>query len=566
MAIRRIGLATRTYRHINRYRQILGVLFRYGFDELVESMRIGQYLEIGWKLIAREPNPHVERLTTAQRVRHALEDLGPTFVKLGQVLSTRPDLVPPEFALEFSQLQQGVEPFAFKDVRATIEEELGQPPEEIFEQLEEKPLAAASIGQVHRARLRTGEDVVVKVQRPDIESTIEVDLEILLHLATLGEKHSEDLAQFKPSKIVQEFHRVIDRELDYRIEARHLERFAREFESDETVYVPKVMHNLTNRRVLTMEYVKVIAADDPEALRAAGLAPRVIANRGANATLKQILDHGFFHADPHPGNVFALPGNVVCFLDFGMMGRLDRTGRERFADLVYAVAQRDARGAMRALLHVTTHDPEDEPDPREIEADVAQFIDINVPETLGHLDFSRLIVELMGLIRHHRLTIPADLVMMMKAAGTAERLVRKLDPELNMIEVARPYVARLKTARFRPTRMMRDAFETGGDLLELIRDVPSGLRDILRLSKRGRLRIGFEHRGLEEALRTHERVANRLSFAIVAASLIVGSSLIVVADIPPKVGEVPLIGLAGYLIAGGMGLLLIISILRHGQL
>ncbi len=566
MNIRRIGLATRTYRHINRYRQTLTVLARYGFGGLLDRLNIGQYLELGWRLVGRAPRPHVETLSIAERIRMVLEELGPTFVKLGQVLSTRPDLIPPELVNELAKLQQNVPPFPFEQVRRTVERELGRPLEELFEHFEPECIAAASIGQVHRATLRDGDEVVVKVQRPNIRQIVEVDLEILLHLATLAERHVEDLRAWRPSRIVEEFSRVLERELDYTVEAKHVERFARQFARDETIYVPKVFRSFTTRHVLTLEYVPVVPVTDPQRLAAAGLDAAELARRGTELTLKQLFVHGFFHADPHPGNVFALPGNVICLLDFGMMGRLERSGRESFADLVYAVAVRDPARATAALLRLTEHDEDLEPDTARIEKDLAEFIDLNIAPTLGELNFGRLLQELLALVARHRLSIPPDLVMMMKAAATAERLVTRLAPELDFIGAATPYVRRLRLARLRPRRLMHDIMESSGELWHLAREIPGGVRDLLRLAKRGRLRIGFEHRGLERLIDTHERVANRVSFAIVVAALIVGSSLIVHSKLPPTWHEIPVIGLAGYVAAGAMGFLLLVSILRHGRL
>jgi ubiquinone biosynthesis protein len=565
MAIRKIGIASRTYRHVNRYRQILTVLIKYGFGGLVDRLKISQYLEVGLQLITRHHREHIETLSAAERVRMALEELGPTFIKLGQVLSTRPDLVPAEFAAELSRLQQDVPPFPFREVRTIVEAELGRPLGEIFERFDEKSMAAASIGQVHRAKLRDGDEVVVKVQRPDIEALVEVDLEILLHLALLAERHVEDLRTYRPSRIVEEFTRVLERELDFTTEAAHLERFASDFLDDDTVYVPKVYRAYTTRHVLTMEYVDVIPVTDRDALARAGLDPKVIAHRGAELTLKQIFVHGFFHADPHPGNVFVLPGNVICLLDFGMMGRLDRQGREYFADLIYALAAHDAPQTTTALLRLTTHDDETELNLRQLESDVAEFIDLNITPLLGELDFGKLLRELLELVRRHRLTVPPDLVMMMKAAATVEHLVARLDPDLNLVAAAKPYVQRLKLARFGAQRLLHDVVDSGAELLQLAREIPGGLRDLLRLAKRGGLKIGFEHRGLESLLETHERVANRVSFAIVVAALIVGSSLIVQSRLPPTWHGIPVIGLIGYLAAGAMGFILLAAMIRHGR-
>jgi ubiquinone biosynthesis protein len=566
MNVRRIGLASRTYRHVNRYRQTLTVLIKYGFGGLVDRLRITQYLEIGLRLISREPRPHVETLTPAERARLALEELGPTFVKLGQVLSTRPDLIPPDFVQEFARLQQHVPPFPFEHVQRIIAHELHRPLEEVFESFTPQPLGSASIGQVHRARLRDGEEVVVKVQRPNIRSTIEVDLEILLHLATLAERHLEDLRSYRPRRIVEEFSRVLERELDYTTEAAHLERFAADFHDDDFLYVPKVYREYTTTHVLTLEYVDVVPIRDAAQLRAAGLDPCEIARRGVDLTLKQLLVHGFFHADPHPGNVFALPGNVVCLLDFGMVGRLERALRESFADLVYAVALRDAAAATVALLRLTEHDDDDEPDLGRLELDVSEFIDVNIPARVTDLKFGKLLYELLDLVQRHRLLIPPDVVMMLKAAATVERLVARLDPELNMITAARPYVQRLRLARLHPGRILRDLFATSGETLQFLRDMPGTLRDLLRMMKRGALRIGFEHRGLERLLDTHERVANRVSFAIVVAALIVGSSLIVHSKLPPTWHGIPVVGVGGYVAAGALGFLLLVSIIRHGRL
>lgn len=567
MPIRKIGIVSRTYRHINRYRQILTVLIKYGFDDLVNRLRIHQYIEVGLQLFTQRERAQVQALTTPQRARKVLEELGPTFVKLGQVLSTRPDLIPIELADELAELQNNVAPFPFEQVREIVEAELGRPLNEVYEKFEETALAAASIGQVHRATLRDGEEVVVKVQRPNIERVIEVDLEILLHLATLLERHVEDAELYRPTRIVEEFRRVIEKELDFKTEAAHLERFAAQFNNDQTIYVPKVFHEQTTARVLTLEYVDGTPAADIDALDAAGLDRCKIAARGAELMLKQVFVHGYFHADPHPGNLFVLPDNVICLLDFGMMGRLDRRGRELFADLLYAAASRDAPRVTTALVRLAEDDDDEiEPDLRQLERDVAEFLDIHMVTELGDLDMGKMLRGMLELTHRNRLPISPDLVAMLKALTTVERLAVKLDPKLNMVAAAERYVRRLKRERMNPRRVMTDFYDSGVELLHLAREIPGGVRDLLRLAKRGGLKLRFEHHGLENMLETNERIANRLSFAIVVGSLIVGSSVIVHSRIPPTLGEIPIVGLAGYIVAGVMGMMLLVAIIRHGRM
>ena len=566
MAIRKIGIVSRTYQHMNRYRQILAVLFKYGFGDLVDRLKIGQYLEIGLQLISRREHVPPEKHSRAERVRMILEELGPTFVKLGQVASTRPDLIPAEFIDELEKLQDSVPPFPFEQVRQIVESELGGTIETRFADFTQQVLAAASIGQVHRARLHSGEDVVVKVQRPNIRRTIEVDLEIMFHIATLLEKHIEEAKLHRPTKVVEEFARVLEQELDYDIERAHLERFANQFLEDETVYVPAVHRDYSTHHVLTMEYVAGEVLGNRGGLSASEMCRPTIARRGAELMLKQIFVHGFFHADPHPGNIRVLPGNVICYLDFGMVGRLDRRMRENIADLVYGAGSRDAAKTTVALLRLAEHDEEVEADARMLERDVGDMIDVHVQTELGRLEIGRLLQQLVDLLNKHRLRIPADLVMMIKAMTTAEGVGVALDPQINMVELATPYVRKLKMERFSFRRLMGEFYDSGNEILQLMREIPGGARELLRLAKRGGLRMGVEHRGFEKMLDTYEHIANRIAFAIVVAALIIGSSLIVVSGIPPKWGEVPLIGLVGFLTAGVMGLLLLIAILRHGRM
>ncbi|MCD4786812.1 MAG: AarF/ABC1/UbiB kinase family protein, partial [Desulfobacterales bacterium] len=427
LSIRKIGIIGRAYRHLNRYRHILTVLFKYGFGDLVDILKIEQYLEIGLQMISRKRREQVEKLSRAERVRMVMEELGPTFVKLGQILSTRPDLISVEFIQELSKLQDNVPPFPYTEARQIIESELGRPLEDIFQHFEDTPLAAASIGQVHRAQLKDGEEVVVKVQRPGIRKIIEVDLEIMLHLASLMERHLEELQVHRPVRIVQEFARTLEKEIDYTIEALHIERFARQSMDDPTVYVPKVFRDTTTERVLTMEYIDGIKASEIDRIEREGLDRKIITARGADLILRQIFDYGFFHADPHPGNIFVLPDNVICYIDFGMMGSIDRQTREDFADLIYTVVQRDEFRATQMLLKLTEYD--EKPDVRALERDLTEFIGQHLYVPLKDLQMEKLLQQLLKILSRHRLQIPQDLFLMMKALATVEGIGLLLDPD-----------------------------------------------------------------------------------------------------------------------------------------
>ena len=564
MYIRKIGIIGKTYRHIQRYRQILTVLFKYGFGDLVHTLKIEQYLEIGLQMISRKRREKIETLSRAERVRMAMEELGPTFIKMGQILSTRPDLLPVEFIQELGKLQDHVPPFEYAQVKDIIERELGVPLGQLFKDFEETPLASASIGQVHQARLVDGDEVVVKVQRPGIRKTIEVDLEIMLHLATLMERHLKAVEIHRPTRIVEEFARTLEKELDYTIEAAHTERFAMQFIGDTTVYVPKIYREATTSRVLTMEYVSGIKASEIEHLDEAGYDRREIARRGFDLIMKQVFVHGFFHADPHPGNIFILPGNVICYLDFGMMGRIGRKSREHFADLIMNIVRRDEVKVTDALVRLTISD--EEPNHNALERDVAEFIDQHFYRPLKELDLGKLLHQLLEMAARHRLTVPPDLFLMIKALSTAEGVGRVLDPDFDATERAAPFVRRIQLQRLHPKRVAEDIYDSGSDFLHLIKEIPGELREILRQARQGRVKIEFEHRGLENMLFTHDRISNRLAFAIVLASLIIGSSLIVLSGIPPKWHGIPVIGLAGFIIAGVMGLWLLFSIIRRGSM
>ena len=563
-SIRKIGAIGRTYRHLNRYQRIIRILFKYGFDDLVEGLRIDQYLETGLKMINRKPREEIEKRSRPERFRMALEELGPTFIKLGQLLSTRPDLISPGYVDELAELQDNVPPFSFAEVKEIFLAEIGKKPNELFQEFDEQPMAAASIGQVHRGRLQNGNEVVIKIQRPNIENIIAVDLEILAYLASLMEQYLEELQGHRPSAVVDEFARSLSLEIDYTVELANIQRFARQFRDNKTIYVPLIYSELSTERILTMEYIDGVKTSKVDALRSQGYDLHLIAERGANLIMEQIFVHGFFHGDPHPGNICILPDNVTCFLDFGMMGRLSRKDREDFTDLMLSIVTKNDRKITDGVLSITTQFGEVDHDA--LSRDLTDLLDRYMYLPLKNLQAGKILQELLDLVQRHKLSIKPNLYLMIKALSTIEGVGLMLDPDLELIKLAEPFVKKVKTERLRPGRLAEKIGETSGEYLKLFQEMPEEARDILRQLRAGKMKLEFEHRGLGRLSRGLDQVSNRIAFAIVLAAQIIGSSLIILSDIPPRWNGIPIIGLAGFLVAGVMGFWLLVSIIRHGRM
>jgi ubiquinone biosynthesis protein len=564
LSIRKIGVIGRTYRNLNRYRQILGVLIKYGFGDLVDTLHIDQYIEIGLQMISKKRREHVDRSSRAERVRMAFEELGPTYIKLGQILSTRPDLVPIDFVNELAKLQDEVPSFPFEEAKRIVESELRQPIEKIFNVFEETPLASASIGQVHKARFMDGEDVAIKVQRPGIRRLIDVDLEIMLHLATLAERHIEEISLHQPVKIVEEFAKTLEKELDYTIEATNMERVASQFLQDSTVYIPKVFRETTTDRVLTTELVRGIKVSKLDLLDQGGYDRKMITFRGARICLSQIFDHGFFHADPHPGNIFVLPDNVICLLDFGMVGNIDRNTREDFVELVDSIVQQDESRTARYLLRITSW--EEEPNLRAFEKDVAEFMGQHLYKPLKEIELGKLLQHLLELAARHRLRIYPDIFLMMKALSTVEGVACMLDPDFDMVRHAEPFIKKVKLDRYSPQRLESDVLSLASQMFTFLKDFPRDLLEITRLIRQRKLSLSHELHGFDQMLSTHDQISNRISFSIIIAALIIGSALIVISKTPPLFYGISLIGIIGFLAAAVMGVWLLVAILKKGRL
>jgi ubiquinone biosynthesis protein len=555
----------RNIRTIRRYRTILGVLIKYGFGHFVEQLNIDYYLELGKRLVTLDKIPKdLERLSQPQRLRLVMEELGPTFIKLGQLLSTRPDVLDKAYILEFSKLQDKVPAVSFEEINAQILRELGYPAEELFAEFSTKPLAAASIAQVHRGKLKSGEEVVFKVRRPGIVKIVETDIDVLMGLAYLIEQHVPTVALYDPVGLVKEFRRSIMRELNFTREGRTVDRFAVNFAESETVYTPKIFWDYTGDIVLTMEYVDGIKISALEDLTAQGYDLKEIARRGADAFLKQVLDFGLFHADPHPGNVFILPDQVICMLDYGMVGRLGQDLKDQLIDLLQALLNRDVNRIISQLLY--SGELTDDSDMKNLRRDLHDFIEDYYDIVLQDIKVGKLLTEFIEILTHHRIHFPADFMILAKALVIMEGVGRQLDPEFNMINHMRPYVNKLVFERFSPKNISEQAGRIVQAYSSLAKNLPQDIKEFVNRLNRNQFKIDLEHRGLEKLVTDLDRSSNRVSFAVVIGSLIVGSSLVMQIDKGPMILGFPLLGLLGYSIAGFLGLWLAIGILRSGRL
>jgi len=556
--IRKIGAA---YQQAGRVRDIVGILLKYGYDDLAQHVPLPRAARIP---IFRRQQAEMQSLSQAERLRRACEELGPTFVKLGQLAAARTRVLPVEYTDELAKLQDQVTPLPFPQVRAFIEAEFKRPLSEVFSSVEEEAIGSASMAQAHRAKLLTGEEVVIKVQRPGIQKTVREDLALLRQVARLAETHLPQWRRHRPVALVDELSRTLEQELDFTCESGHLERFAWQFREEPTIHVPKVFPEFTTARVLVLEYIAGVKPATSEELSAAGLDPRETARRIADLMMKQIFTHGFFHADPHPGNLRIQPGERIAYIDFGMMGSLDVRTRSVFVDLVWGIVRRNETAVAAALLKLTQ--TEEPPSRAVFENDVAEFMHQNFYRTAGQIQFSRLVNHLARLTGKHELYLPPDLVLMLKALSMTEDLVSRLDPSLNLVEMAAPFMKGLRAQRFHPKRLLEDLFEFGQEISEAAHDLPGELRRIVNQIRAGTTRVNFRHEGLEPLTNSVERSTNRLSFAIVVASLVISSSVIIHSKVPPLWGGVSALGLVGYLLAGVLGFWLLIAILRHGKM
>jgi ubiquinone biosynthesis protein len=550
------------WRDFGRLREIAGILIHYGWGDIVKRLGLGNLTERAGTLLNRKRSDEVRHLSAEVRVRLALQELGPTFVKLGQVLATRPDIFPPQWIAEFSKLQDNVPPEPFELLLPELERSLGRSPFDVFKELQTEAIAGASIAQVHLARLQDDTPVVLKVRRPHIEGRSEADLRLLAHLARLLESEMPESRRFTPGKIVGQFAKSLRRELDLAMEARNTERFAHNFADDPNVVFAKIHWEYTSVNLLVMEHINGIPGNDLQGAREAELDLQQLAALGADTVLKMVLIDGFFHADPHPGNVFYLPNNRLAIIDCGMVGRISIERRDQIADMLAALVSRDIETLRDILISWAGDVPIDE---NKLNSDLDELIFNYDSAPLKQIRFGVLLNDLTTVMRENHLGVPADLTMLFKALITLEGLGRQLDPDFQIVKHLTPFVKKVIIDRYKPGALLKRGRRNLMNVVDVAAALPRDVSKLLREIRRGRVKIDLDLKRLDHFGHQLDHSTNRLTLALVTSALIIGSSIVMTVKGGPTLFGLPAFGFLGFFLASLFGVMLILSIWRSGR-
>ena len=548
-------------KEIKRLRTIVGAMVRYGFESIVNRLHLRTKIPLmerilkKWKGLTPEISP-------AESLRRMFEELGTTFIKLGQVLSLRKDILPGTFITELERLQENVEPISLEAVKAQIVKELGKSSEELFAFFEEKPLAAASIAQVHSAQLFDGRAVVIKIQRPEIEEIIRTDLNLLGHIARLLDKYIPESRLYDPKSQIEELKKTILKELDFETEMRHAQRFRENFIDSKDVFVPMVLNNLSTKRVLTIEMSE--GRKITELFQEETELKKDVARRLVESYLKQVFTDGFFHADPHPGNILILEDGKLCFHDFGMMGYLSPDMRENLADWFLAFIDKnfDAIADIYLKIGITGEGF----NRSAFKRDLGNFIEEYYNLSLKEFSFASILERSIRIGKAHGIRVPSDLLLLGKAFMTVESVVRDLDPDFNFVEILKPYAQTMMRTKLSPSTMAKEGMKFLFDLQKVLKEVPKTLEVLVHNIKDNRWELSVKHEKLEDLENHIDRASNRLAFAIVIAAIIIGSSTIAQFHVGPRIWGFSALGIIGYTLAGFLGLRLIWAIIKSGRL
>ena len=550
---------------LRRYRHIIAVLMKYGLEEVADGLRSRFVVRVGERAAPLRIRRAAEGQSRPRRVRLALEEMGPTFIKFGQLLSTRPDIVSAEYIRELELLQDQVKPDSFEHIRTEVERELDGKIDEIFESFEPTPLAAGSIAQVHRATTREGDAVVVKVRRPGIVQIIHTECEVLEELTGILKATLFEHGTIDPAQMVKEFVEAVAEETDLAAERRNQLRFLKSFQDDPTIHIAQVYEKYSTKGILTMEYIDGVKPVDAAMLAERGFDCKLLARRGAGFVLRQVFELGFFHTDPHPGNFFLLPDNVLAPIDFGQVSRLSSQDRRLFNEVILAVVENDASRIVRAGEREGML--QEETDVSKLTCDMEMLIDTYRDLPIGSIPFGMIVSQTFDLFRSNYVRPPAQFTLMLKSIATIESFARALDPDFNIMEVLAPYAKKANLRHLEPKAVLRHLRHAVEDVGDLASRLPEDVNAILSKFRHGTFQMRIHHEHLENLTKTVDRGSNRMSFALIIAALLVASSMLV-----PQQGTVlglfrlQTMGIVGYIIAAIIGVWLVISIIRSGRL
>ncbi|TXJ44676.1 ABC1 kinase family protein [Brachyspira pilosicoli] len=542
---------------LNRTKEIISVIMAYGFKDIIAVTPILKLVKNPiQKFNVKYKGVDLRSYTRGQRIRMACEELGTTFVKLGQILSNRSDILPKDIIDELKKLQNNVKPFDEKEALAIVEQELQKPISEAFESFDTTPKASASISQVHTAVLKTGEKVAIKIKRPNIEENILNDIEIITWLSSILEKYNEEFALIRPEKLIKAFKNQLLQELDFNFEKNNTIKFQKFFKNNKNIKIAKIYENYSTKNILTMEYIEGIKISDisPDDTR---YDRKKLVSIGVDCVLEQIFKLGFFHADPHPGNLMALDNNVLCFLDFGMIGFIPPTSKEAFSSLIMSINNADYINLSKAVLDLCDHSEIQNME----DFNMAIFMLINkyIDMPLENINIEDIFNELISIIREFRLMLSGNIMLLIKSLIVLEGVGRDLDKDLKLVEHIKPFAFKYVKEQLKPDNLLKQSRNLINDYFHVLKNVPSDLGEVISLMKKGNIRIQLEHKKLDTLANTLDSLGDRLSYSIVLASLIISSGLIIAAKMPPLINGISLVGLVGFLLSGIMGFIMIIS-------
>lgn len=514
-----------SFKNLSRVRQIIAILIKYGFEDFVVNTPLFNYLpnstQLKW---TREGSP-INEYNRAERIRMATEELGPTFIKLAQLLSNRPDLIEEDLIHELEKLQSAVPPFEFKYVKSIIKSETGKDVEELFSEFNEKPIGSASIGQVHKAKLINGTDVVVKVQRPNVRRLIETDLSIIKHLVTRGENYLKENGIINAIDIVNAFENSMQKELDYKNEARNIEAFRNFYKNYKDFYIPKAFKEYTTEKVLVIEYISGCKITDIKQMKSWGIDPRRIAERGMNLYLMQMFEYGYFHADPHPGNILIKQDGTICLIDFGMVGKLMRQDKYAFAGIFIAMANKDAKATAINLRKLAIDDEIN--DLRQFEYDIASIIDDFSNLDVGESSIVDMNNRMSQLMYDYKLRVPGGVYLLFRVLAILEGIGKTIHPHFRSDDFIKPFGLKILKEQFSPKLVAEDLYASANELSTFLQGIPSDLKNIIRQVKRGRLNLKIEHTGYGKLIDSFNRSINRLILTLIIITLLIVSAMTV---------------------------------------